>query len=67
MNGPGTAWYLALAAFLMERRARRNGRVDAFTLPAATRVVDSAVNPLGKEAHGIRDTQLDKLPVQQHV
>src|SRR6266576_3524656 len=53
----------ALAAFLQPRRAVAVRAPQSAALPAGVRVVDSAVQALGKEAQWVRDAQHDHLPV----
>src|SRR5262245_31378168 len=53
----------ALAAFLQPRRAVAVRAPQAAALPAGVRVVDSAVQALGKEAQRVRDAQHDHLPI----
>src|SRR4051812_10083251 len=54
---------LALAAFAMEWRAVAGARPHATAFPAAIRVVDTAVDQLGEEAHGIGHDEVDHLAV----
>src|SRR6516162_637434 len=53
----------ALAAFLQPRRAVAVRAPQPAALPAGVRVIDSAVQALGKEAQRIGDAQHDHLPI----
>src|SRR5215472_11184337 len=55
----------ALAAFLQPRRAVAVRTPQSAALPAGVRVVDSAVQALGKETQRVRDTQHDHLPIHE--
>src|SRR5262245_61729961 len=54
-----------LAALEVEHRPRRVRRPQALALPAAVRVVDAPVHPLGEVADGIGHAQHDELPVDE--
>src|SRR5947209_4204343 len=55
----------ALAAFAVEVGARSRCRPDGAALPACIRIVDSPVDILGEESHGIGDAQTHELAVDQ--
>src|SRR5687768_9419332 len=55
-----------LAAFHMEGGTSADGGPETTPLPAAARIIDATVHPLGVETHRIRDTQYDPLSVLQH-
>src|SRR5213593_303806 len=54
-----------LAALDVERRPGAVGRPQPFALPAAIRIVDAAVHPLGVEAHRIGNAQVHELAVHE--
>src|SRR5215831_10930822 len=55
----------SLAGFAMERSPITVGRPQAAAFPAAIRIVDAAVDPLGEEAERIGDNHVDPLAVHQ--
>src|SRR5207248_2766194 len=55
----------ALAAFEVERRARRHGRPQAAAFPAFFRVIDAPVEPLGVVAEWIGHAQHNELAIDQ--
>src|SRR4051794_6623711 len=56
-------WPAAKAAFAQPWRAVAARAPQSTALPAGIRIVDAPVEPLGVEAHGIRDAQHDHLAV----
>src|SRR4030095_7834953 len=55
----------ALAALHVERRARRDRRVDALALPASLRIVDAPVHSLREEPHRVGHAQREELAVDE--
>src|SRR2546427_6719724 len=63
----GRAGTRRVDALDVHRRSVARGHPQSSALPAGLRIVDAAVHALGEEAHGIRNAQLDDLPVRQRV
>src|SRR2546423_7030802 len=63
----GSAGTRRIDAFDVHGRSVAGGHPQSPALPAAVRIVDSAVHAFREEAHRIRNAQLDDLPVRQCV